>query len=163
MSSARGIGKVGMLVLSTVLGAVASYVIWRLEKPSPITSTQISGAVIDSATNRLVQQAMVKLSGQDFSGSQETDSFGSFGFTIEQVNPSSQATLEIVASGFNTLRLNRTLAELGQGANESLTRMAPAQSTDSGGKVGAHPVVNLGPIAAQNLRRRVDVVRILKR
>ena len=144
MSSPRGIGKVGMLVLSTVLGAVATYVIWRrLENKPAITSTQISGAVIDSAANRLVPGAKVKLSGQSFSGSQETDSFGSFGFTIE--SPTSQATLEIVASGFNTLRLNRTLAELSQGANEMLTRTASPPPT-VGSAVGAHPVVNLGQL-----------------
>ena len=161
--SSRGIGKVGMLVLSTVLGAVATYAIWRLESKPPITSSQVSGTVIDSATNRLIPGAMVKLSGQSFSGSQETDSLGSFGFTIEQVNPGSQATLEIVASGFNTLRLNRTLAELSQGANENVLTRTPPSPANVGAMIGARAAVNLGPIADQNLRHRADLVRIVKR
>ena len=64
MSSSRGIGKVGMLVLGTGLGLVSSYILFRLTKEPSVTSTEINGSVIDSATNRLIPGAMVKLSGQ---------------------------------------------------------------------------------------------------
>jgi len=178
VSPSRGIGKVGMLILTTVLGVISTYVIWRLEvpptglKPTVVfppqvkvpVQTTVVGTVIDGATNRLITGAKVTLLAKGLSGSQETDSFGGYLFTVEEIEPSTQATLEIEAAGFNPLRLNRTLDEFSHEPDQLLTR-APAPPLDAGHGhgvvIGSHALAVLGPVASPATRKvRADYVRI---
>ena len=180
MSSSRGIGKVGMLILTSALGVVTSYVIWRLKatpKPQPPdvvvqppkapVRTQIAGIVVDSATTRLITGAKVTLAAKGFSGSQDTDSFGGYLFTVDDIDPSTPATLQIAASGFNSLMLNRTVDEFSHQADQMLTRQPapppppPGSGAGHGAMIGSHAVVALGPIASPATRKlRTDYVRI---
>ncbi len=154
--------------------------IWRLEVPptgskptvvfppqvkAPVRTTVV-GTVIDGSTNRLITGAKVTLLAKGLSGSQETDSFGGYLFTVEEIEPSTQATLEIEAAGFNPLRLNRTLDEFSHEPDQLLTRaLAPPDPGHGHGMViGTRALAVLGPVASPATRRvRADYVRITPR
>ncbi len=146
MSSSRGIGKVGMLILTSALGVVTSCVIWRLEatpKPQP--------------PDVVVQPPKAPVRTQ----------IGGYLFTVDDIDPSTPATLQIAASGFNSLVLNRTVDEFSHQADQMLTRQPapppppPGSGAGHGAMIGSHAVVALGPIASPATRKlRTDYIRI---
>ena len=135
--------KWAMGIVGAVITAIA---IWWIEKPVvkplPAAPVVVEGRVIDAVQEKLIPNAKVSLNAGAYSTSQETDSDGRYGFSVEGVEPTASSTMEIEAAGYEPRKLNETLAEFGGlNADQELTSLnagtAGGASTGGSGNSGA--------------------------
>jgi hypothetical protein len=122
-----------------ILGAVITAVLifWAeqqlTQKPAPPlpshTFVSINGRVIDRAANRLLQNALVELSGKSLKEEQSTDSEGRYAFTLEDFDPRMSGSMMIQAAGYKPLTLNLSLQEMSAIQDQFLDAQPPAPPT----------------------------------
>jgi len=147
-------------IAASVITAVLIF--WLTRPPHPPQPTPkpaslvVAGRVFDLSSNKLLPGVNVTLSAGSYSGHQSTDSEGRYGFSVDGVDPSSIATLTIVASGYapDPYIAEQTLVQMSDSDGDEPLNSATPPAAPTAGPGAA-------PQAPTNLRIPVKAERTL--